>query len=94
MFVDLLAHINSEIFNVVKWLSSWFFHSTRGLRQDPLSPSLFVIMMEVLSWMTSTMVTSGFVVGFSIGTSVKGVINISHLLFTDDTLIFYEANLN
>lgn len=66
-----------------------FFHSSRDLRQgDPLSPLLFVIVMEGLGKMISALTHHGFVEGFSIGTPDRGIINISHLLFADDALVF------
>jgi hypothetical protein len=70
-----------------------FFGSSRGLRQgDPLSPLLFVIVMEALSKLFSVTVQRGFLSGFSVGSSSNGGINISHLLFADDTLVFCGAS--
>jgi len=64
-----------------------FFSSSRSLRQgDPLSPLLFVFVMEVLSRMISAAVNGGLLEGFKIGDA-----DFSHLLFADDTLIFYSA---
>jgi len=63
-----------------------------GLRQgDPLSHFLFVIVMEALSKMITATDDRGFLTGFSVG-SRPPTINISHLLFMDDTLVFYVAN--
>jgi hypothetical protein len=76
-----------------EWDPSGFFSSSRGLRQgDPLSPFLFVIVMEALSKMISALVDGGLLSGFMVGSRSGGAINISHLLFADDTLIFCEAN--
>jgi len=70
-----------------------FFSSSRGLRQgDPLSPLLFVIVMEAFSKLFSVIVQNGFLSGFFVGSSSNGVINISHLLFVDDTLVFCWAS--
>lgn len=61
-----------------------FFSSSRGLRQgDPLSPLLFVFVMEALSRMISTVVSGGLLEGFIVGNA-----SFSHLLFADDTLVF------
>jgi len=69
-----------------------FFNSSRRLRQgDPLLPLLFIVVMEGLSKMLSGAVDSGRLSSFSVG-SWPPVINISHLLFADDILVFSEAN--
>jgi hypothetical protein len=59
----------------------------------PLSPLLFVVVMEALSRMMSATVDGGLLGGFTVGSrSVAGIV-VSHLLFfADDTLIFCEAN--
>lgn len=44
--------------------------------------------------MMSTMVENGFMAGFSVGNTNRGTLNMSHLLFVDDTSIFYEAEQN
>ncbi|RVW93092.1 Transposon TX1 uncharacterized 149 kDa protein [Vitis vinifera] len=69
-----------------------FFQSSRGLRQgDPLSPYLFVVVMEAFSVLIKTAVAGGFLAPCLIrGRRGEGV-QISHLLFADDTLIFCEA---
>ncbi len=70
--------------------SCGFFKSSRGLRQgDPLSPMLFVIVMEALSKMMDRANEWGFLSGFFLD---RNSMMISHLLFTDDTLIFCYAD--
>ena len=70
-----------------------FFQSSRGIRQgDPLSPMLFVIIMEALSRMIENAIGAGMLSGFAISRNVQDPLLISHLLFADDTLIFCEAN--
>ena len=69
-----------------------FFQSSRGLRQDdPLSPYLFILVMETFSLILMKAKEGGFINGFQVrGREGEGV-EISHLLFADDTLIFCDA---
>ena len=68
-----------------------FFRSTRGLRQgDPLSPYLFVLGMEALSSLINKAVKEGFLTGCRIRGRDGIGIQVSHLLFADDTLVFCE----
>ncbi|KAJ9690749.1 hypothetical protein PVL29_013085 [Vitis rotundifolia] len=68
-----------------------FFRSSRGLRQgDPLSPYLFVLGMEALSSLINRAVRKGFLSGCKIRGREDSGIQVSHLLFADDTLIFCE----
>jgi len=77
---------------LVNGLPAGFFNSSRGLRQgDALSPLMFIVVMEALSKMLSSAVDSDRLSCFSVG-SRPSMINISHLLFADDILVFYEAN--
>ena len=70
-----------------------FFGSYRGLRQrDSLSPLLFVIVMEALSKMMNKAVEGGFLSSFQVGSRDHSMVQVSHLLFADDTLIFSNAN--
>jgi hypothetical protein len=62
--------------------------------RDPLSPFLFVIVMEALNKMISALLVGGFLSGFTMESRSGDLINISHILFVDDTLIFSEANLD
>jgi hypothetical protein len=84
------ACISSVHFSVlVNGSSSGFFSSFRGLRQgDPLSPLLFLLVMEVLSRMLRKTIESGFITSFNLGSDVS----ISHLLFADDPILFCDAN--
>ena len=71
-----------------------FFSSSRGLRQgDPLSPLLFLVMMEVFSRMVKRMEGVGLLSGFRAdGRRGRGE-SVSHLLFADDTILFCDAEV-
>jgi hypothetical protein len=70
-----------------------FFGSSCGVPQgDPLSPFLFVLAMDAFSKMLGAFTFRGLISGFFVGSSEPARVNISHLLFADDTLIFYRAN--
>ncbi|RVW17209.1 putative mitochondrial protein [Vitis vinifera] len=90
--VDLVVHFNCQIFYLGEWVPAGFFPSSKGLRQgDPLSPYLFVMGMEVLSALIRRAVRGGFVSGCSLKGRGGLVMEVSHLLFADDTIIFCEA---
>ncbi|RVX10222.1 LINE-1 reverse transcriptase-like [Vitis vinifera] len=77
---------------LVNGVPAGFFPSSKGLRQgDPLSPYLFVMGMEVLSALIRRAVGGGFVSGCSLKGRGGLVMEVSHLLFADDTIIFCEA---
>ena len=69
-----------------------FFGSSRGLRQgDPQSPMLSLVMMEVFSRMVKRIEGAELLSGFRVdGKRGRGEC-VSHLLFTNDTILFYEA---
>ena len=85
--------ISSVRFSIlVNGSPSGFFSSSRGLRQgDPLSPLLFVIVMEGFSRMMDKAVESGLLSGFLVGNRGITTLMMPHLLFADDTLIFSAA---
>ncbi|RVX10936.1 putative mitochondrial protein [Vitis vinifera] len=89
------ANLRDVIFRfsvLVNGSPSGFFQSSKGLRQsDPLSPYLFILPMEALSLILMKAKEEGFINSFQVrGREGEGV-EISHLLFADDTLIFYDA---
>ena len=65
------------------------FTPTRGLRQgDPLSPYLFLFVADGLSTLINSKVRTCFLQELKICRNASGV---SHLLFADDTLLFFKA---
>jgi len=66
-----------------------FFHSSRGLRQGfPLSPLLFILVMEGLSLLLKKIQSEGKITGIKVSRLVK----ILHLLFADDVLIMTSGS--
>ena len=64
-------------------------HPTRGIRQgDPLSPYLFLLCVEEFTSLLQKAVLEGNIQGVSI---CRRAPRISHLLFTDDSLLFCQA---
>ena len=70
-----------------------FFGSSHGLRKgDPLSPLLFLLLMEVLSRILKKTEDSGLLRGFHMGLVNSIGVCISHLLLADDTILFCNAS--
>ncbi|KAJ9702452.1 hypothetical protein PVL29_004269 [Vitis rotundifolia] len=85
--------LSSAKFSVlVNGVPAGFFPSTKGLREgDPLSLYLCVMGMEVLDVLIRRAVEGGFLSGCNIRGGSEPPLNISHLFFADDTIIFCEA---
>ena len=65
------------------------FSPSRGLRQgDPLSPFLFLFVADALSALLQSEVIAGGITPVKVCRRAPGV---SHLLFADDTLLFFKA---
>ncbi|XP_077221623.1 uncharacterized protein LOC143855390 [Tasmannia lanceolata] len=67
-----------------------FFQSSNGLRQgDPLSPLLFCLVMEIFSCMLNSAQALGKIkTPFS-----KGNLNINHVMYADDVMVFITPDL-
>lgn len=62
---------------------------TRGIRQgDPLSPFLFLLCTEGLNGLISQAANQGDIKGFDL---CRNSPRLTHLLFVDDSLLFYRA---
>ena len=67
------------------------FRPTRGLRQgDPISPYLFLLSAEGLSGLINSKIQSSVLNGIKVAPSAPTV---SHLLFADDSLLFFRADV-
>ena len=65
------------------------FKSSRDLRQgDPLSPYLFVLGVEVFFIMVDKAAQEGLLLGYKIVNREGEKVQITHLLFADETLVF------
>jgi hypothetical protein len=66
------------------------FSPSRGLRQgDPLLPFLFLFVADGLSALLQSEISSG---GISPIKICRRALGVSHLLFADDTLLFFKAS--
>ena len=68
-----------------------FFKASRGLRQGcPMSPFLYILMVESLSRNLIVEKEVGYILGIKIA---RGVDPINHALFADDSLLLGEASM-
>lgn len=68
------------------------FTPTRGLRQgDPLSPYLFLFITDGLSHILEKKSLEGSIQPIKV---CRGAPGISHLLFADDSLLFFQAEVD
>ena len=78
---------------LINGTSAGFFQSTRGLRQgDPLSLYLFVLGMDILSRLINKAVKGNFLFGCKIGGRGEEELELSQVLYADDTLLFCKDN--
>jgi hypothetical protein len=74
---------------LINGFASSFFHAERGLRQGcPLSPLLFLLVVEGLSRALEEAKRQGEFQGIYISQNLQ----ITHLLFVDDVLIFFNGS--
>lgn len=93
--MDPYLYLNSLIFFVLvnKSLAN-FFGSSRGLRQgNPLSPMLFLVMMEVFSMMLKRVEGAGLIHSFRANGRQGGRECVLHLLFANDTILLCDADV-
>jgi hypothetical protein len=86
--------ISSVRFSVlINGSPSGFFGSSQRVRQgDPLFPFLFVLVMEAFSRIISAIYSRGLISGFFVGTRDNDRVEVYHLLFANDTLVFCGAD--
>ena len=104
LFKALLSFgFSSNFVNLIKacitkpWIASLvndrptnYFHAMRGIRQGcPLSPFLYILMVDALSRKLDAEKKVGTVPGIRI---VKGIEPINHSLFADDSLLLGGAS--
>lgn len=67
-----------------------FFSGTRGIRQgDPLSPTLFILVADLLSRILARSKSASKLSGVKTSRTNLGI---SHLMYADDLVIYYKAN--
>jgi hypothetical protein len=88
----IMGCVRSTNFSVlINGSPSGFFRISRGLRQGcPLSPLLFLIIVEGLSRILMNLVEEGKIQGVSVANGVR----ITHLLFVDDIILFGKGILD
>ena len=81
----IMGCIESSNFDVlVNGMPSKFFPVSRGIRQGcPISPLLFILIIEILSLLIYNDVQRGAISGVNISS-----LNLTHLLFVDDVILF------
>ncbi|CAI0554757.1 unnamed protein product [Linum tenue] len=83
---------SSRLSTLINGESIGFFGMSRGIKQgDPLSPFLFNIGMDILSFIICEIKNAGHINGFCFDEENRQG-EITHLLYADDAILFCEAN--
>ena len=87
-----MSCITTVSFSVlINGVASPFFHAERGLRQGcPLSPLIFLLVAEGLSRLLKKAHQDGHLLGIVVAPHLQ----ITHLLFVDDVLIFCSRTVH
>jgi hypothetical protein len=87
----IMGCVSSTNFSVlINGSPTGFFRSTRGLRQGcPLSPLLFLLIVEGLSRLLKKLVEEDKIKGVAVAKGIR----ITHLLFVDDIILFGRGSL-
>ena len=95
--VDFVSLIKSctdmpSIAPLVNGRPTYFFQASRGIRQGfPLSPFIYILMVESLSRNFTAELVAGSLHGIK---AARGVDPINHALFADNSLLLGGASLN
>ena len=91
--MDKLAHLNNKIFYSYQWNPNWFVSKHKEFEtKGRLSPYLFVIAREAFSCLLKKVENGGYLSRWWVRGRGGDEIQISHLLFVNDTFVFCEAS--
>ena len=91
--MDILLHFNSEVLSFDQQKSSWIFLYSKGVEAGGIhSVLLFILAMEGLSQLLARAKELQWIQGFQVGSNPATTVNVSHLLYADDTIIFCGAD--
>lgn len=77
---------------IINGSAEGYFQSQRGLRLgDPMSPFLFLLAMEGFNYMVRKASELGWIRGFGAHTNRANNMEVTHLLYADDSLVFCGA---
>lgn len=92
-WVGLIMHcVSTTTFSVkINGEPIHYLKPSRGLKQgDPLSPYLFILVLNVLSWLMQKAMVDGNYKGITLNTHCP---TLSHLLFADDAIFFLDGTI-